>query len=134
MDEQSRCISRPVHYLFDEGSQSVVFRCARGSKLLALARAARAAFEVDGEDPAGSGGWSVIVIGPVEEIAGAAEVARLERSGLRPGLGRRAGALDAHPRHRDLGPAHPPRGRDVDRWFQSGERGRAGSAGAARAE
>jgi nitroimidazol reductase NimA-like FMN-containing flavoprotein (pyridoxamine 5'-phosphate oxidase superfamily) len=77
---------RPVHYVFDEGSQSVVFRCARGSKLRALARAQRAAFEVDGEDPAEGSGWSVIVIGPVEEIASAAEVARLERSGLRPGL------------------------------------------------
>jgi len=77
---------RPVHYLFDEGSQSIVFRCARGSKLRALARAARAAFEVDGEEGGGGGGWSVIVIGPVEEVAGATEVARLERSGLRPGL------------------------------------------------
>src|SRR5947209_18205681 len=41
-------IIRPVNYVFDKASQSVVFRTGRGSKLHALLRAAKAAFEIDG--------------------------------------------------------------------------------------
>jgi hypothetical protein len=44
----------------------------------------QAAFEIDGTDPGTESGWSVIVQGPVEEITGAAEIARLEGVGLRP--------------------------------------------------
>ena len=36
---------RPVNYIFDGPSQSVIFRSARGSKLHALTHAARAAFD-----------------------------------------------------------------------------------------
>jgi uncharacterized protein len=77
---------RPVNYVFDISSQSVVFRSARGSKLHALAHTQRAAFEVDGEDPGSASGWSVIVIGPVEEIASGADIAHLDRTRLRPWL------------------------------------------------
>ncbi len=44
---------RPVNYLFDESSQCVLLRSAPGSKLHALLRSGRAAFEIDGIDHAG---------------------------------------------------------------------------------
>ena len=75
-------VIRPVNYVFDESSQSVVFRSARGSKLTALTLSAQAAFEIDDFDPAGGAGWSVVVTGVAEEVAGAAEIDRLERLGL----------------------------------------------------
>ena len=59
---------RPVNYLFDESSQSVLLRSAIGSKLHSLLRSARAAFEIDGIDHAGDVGWSVIITGVCEEI------------------------------------------------------------------
>jgi uncharacterized protein len=73
---------RPVNYIFDEPSQSVVFRTARGSKFHALLRAAKAAFEIDGIDPGSRTGWSVIIVGVTEEVTHAAEVRRLESIGL----------------------------------------------------
>jgi uncharacterized protein len=75
---------RPVNYIFDDSSKSVIFRSGRGSKFHALTRAQRAAFEVDGSEPASQTAWSVIVVGPVEEVTNAAELARLDRSELRP--------------------------------------------------
>jgi nitroimidazol reductase NimA-like FMN-containing flavoprotein (pyridoxamine 5'-phosphate oxidase superfamily) len=77
-------VIRPVNYVFDTSSQSVVFRSARGSKLTALLLSGQAAFEIDGSDPRTESGWSVIIQGPVEEITGDAEIARLEGLGLRP--------------------------------------------------
>jgi uncharacterized protein len=76
-------VIRPVNYVFDRSSQSVVFRSARGSKLTALLLSEEAAFEVDGFEPAGQTGWSVIVTGLVEEVANAAELRRFEQLGLR---------------------------------------------------
>jgi nitroimidazol reductase NimA-like FMN-containing flavoprotein (pyridoxamine 5'-phosphate oxidase superfamily) len=83
---------RPVNFIFDEPSKSIAFRSAHGAKLHALTHAQRAAFEVDGEDPTGRHAWSVIVIGPIEEVTSAAETDRLDRSALRPWL-----PLDAVP-------------------------------------
>ena len=77
-------VIRPVTYVFDHASQSVVFRSARGSKFTALLLAEQASFEIDGIVPAAEIGWSVIVQGPVEEIANAAEIDRLERLELHP--------------------------------------------------
>jgi nitroimidazol reductase NimA-like FMN-containing flavoprotein (pyridoxamine 5'-phosphate oxidase superfamily) len=77
-------VIRPVSYLFDESSQSVLIRSAPGSKLHALLRSAKAAFEIDGTDPAGRVGWSVIVIGVSEEITNPAELRRVESLGLEP--------------------------------------------------
>jgi len=77
-------VIRPVTYLFDESSQSVVFRSAQGSKFSALVQSGEAAFEIDGIEPVGHTGWSVIVVGPAEEITHAAEVQRLEQLGLQP--------------------------------------------------
>jgi len=75
-------VIRPVTYAFDQRSQSVVFGSAEGSKLTTLLRSERAAFEIDGIDADGRG-WSVIVVGPVEEITSAAERARLRGSAHR---------------------------------------------------
>jgi len=77
---------RPVIYAFDAPTQSIVFRSAKGSKLTSLMRSERVAFEIDGTDPAGAGGWSVIVVGPVEEVTAAAELARLAAAPLHHGL------------------------------------------------
>ena len=73
---------RPVNYMFDERSQSVVFRTASGSKLHYLLRATRATFEIDGVDAENRTGWSVIMAGATEEVMQPLEVARLERLGL----------------------------------------------------
>ena len=75
-------VIRPVNYLFDPSSQSVVFRTGRGSKLTALLLSTLAAFEVDDIDEAARSGWSVIVTGRAEEINRPAELARLETVGL----------------------------------------------------
>lgn len=75
-------VIRPVNYAFDERSQSVVFRTARGSKLQALLGSARAAFEIDGIDPESRTGWSVIIVGATEEVTNPTEVRRLEGLGL----------------------------------------------------
>ena len=72
---------RPVVYAFDEATQTIVFRSGEGSKLASLLGADRVAFEIDGFDPVDRVGWSVIVIGPVEEIPGVAERARADRIG-----------------------------------------------------
>lgn len=76
-------IIRPVNYLFDEPSQSVVFRTAGGSKFHALLLTAQAAFEIDGIDPGSRTGWSVIIIGMAEEITSPSEVRRLDQLGLK---------------------------------------------------
>jgi nitroimidazol reductase NimA-like FMN-containing flavoprotein (pyridoxamine 5'-phosphate oxidase superfamily) len=75
-------VIRPVNYVFDEASQSVVFRCTGVTKLISLLRAARAWFEVDEIHPVGRTGWSVIVAGVTEIVTQHHEVARLERTGL----------------------------------------------------
>ncbi len=52
-------VIRPVNYLFDQPSQSVVFRTASGSQFHALLRSADAAFEIDGIDEGSRTSWSV---------------------------------------------------------------------------
>ena len=74
---------RPVNYRFDERSQSIVFRTLEGSKFRTLGRSASACFEIDGQDPDGESGWSVIVIGTTERITRAADVERVARSDAR---------------------------------------------------
>jgi uncharacterized protein len=77
-------VIRPVNYVFDSRSQSVVFRTGRGSKLHALLNAAKAAFEIDGIDEATQTGWSVIIEGVTAEVTVPNDLGRLERLGLRP--------------------------------------------------
>lgn len=82
-------VIRPVNFLFDEPSQSVVFRTADGSKFHAALLAGQAAFEIDAIDEGSRTGWSVIVAGKTEEVTGPSDVRRLDA--LRPEcLGRRA--------------------------------------------
>ena len=75
-------VIRPVNYLFDVSSQSVVFRTDPGSKLYALLHAADAAFEVDGVDERSRVGWSVIIQGVTEKITREQELRRLARLGF----------------------------------------------------
>jgi nitroimidazol reductase NimA-like FMN-containing flavoprotein (pyridoxamine 5'-phosphate oxidase superfamily) len=77
-------VIRPVNYVFDESSQSVLIRSAPGSKLHALLRSAAATFEIDGSDPAKRTGWSVIISGVTEEITNPAELRRIDGLGLEP--------------------------------------------------
>jgi nitroimidazol reductase NimA-like FMN-containing flavoprotein (pyridoxamine 5'-phosphate oxidase superfamily) len=83
-DWRSPPVIRPVNYVFDPSSQSIVFRSARGSKFTALVLSGQAAFEIDGIEPSDETGWSVIVQGATEEITSVAELERLEQLGLRP--------------------------------------------------
>jgi uncharacterized protein len=75
-------VVRPVNYAFDEPSQSVVFRTAPGSKFYSLLRQNAATFEVDGIDPHVRSGWSVIIVGSVEEVRSPADIRRLNALGL----------------------------------------------------
>ncbi|MGZ4297536.1 MAG: pyridoxamine 5'-phosphate oxidase family protein [Solirubrobacteraceae bacterium] len=75
-------VIRPVNYVFDEVSQSVVFRATPGTKLITLLRAARAWFEVDEIDPVSRSGWSVIISGVAEPVTQRHEISRLERLAL----------------------------------------------------
>ena len=77
-------VIRPVNYVFDEPSQSVVFRTADGSKFHAMLINGNAAFEIDGIDPGSRTGWSVIINGMTEEITSPAELRRINRLGLEP--------------------------------------------------
>ncbi|MGH2886285.1 MAG: pyridoxamine 5'-phosphate oxidase family protein [Solirubrobacteraceae bacterium] len=75
-------VIRPVNYVFDERSQSVVFRTAEGSKFHAMLISGNAAFEIDGIDAGSRTGWSVIIVGMTEEVTNPSEFRRLERLGL----------------------------------------------------
>ena len=82
--EWDRPVIRPVNYVFDEPSQSVLIRSAPGTKLHAVLRSSRAAFEIDGADADGRVGWSVIINGAAEEITDPAERRRVEQHDLEP--------------------------------------------------
>jgi nitroimidazol reductase NimA-like FMN-containing flavoprotein (pyridoxamine 5'-phosphate oxidase superfamily) len=75
-------VIRPINYVFDDASQSVVFRTADGSKFHAMLINGNAAFEIDGIDPQARTGWSVIIVGMTEEVTSPSELRRLDRLGL----------------------------------------------------
>ncbi|MEO6857786.1 MAG: pyridoxamine 5'-phosphate oxidase family protein [Solirubrobacteraceae bacterium] len=77
-------VLRPVNYVFDEPSQSVILRTAHGSKFHALLTSTRATFEIDGTDPTGHTGWSVIVTGVTEEVTNPSQLRYLATVGLDP--------------------------------------------------
>jgi nitroimidazol reductase NimA-like FMN-containing flavoprotein (pyridoxamine 5'-phosphate oxidase superfamily) len=74
-------VIRPVNYVFDPGSQSVLIRTHPGSKLYALLHCERATFEIDAAGADTRTGWSVIVNGVVEEITEPGELRRIETLG-----------------------------------------------------
>jgi nitroimidazol reductase NimA-like FMN-containing flavoprotein (pyridoxamine 5'-phosphate oxidase superfamily) len=102
---ESAPVIRPVNYLFDKASQSVVFRTAQGSKFHALLRAAVAAFEIDGIDEGARTGWSVIIRGVTDEVTDPNVVRRLNRLGLEP-----------------WAPGHKPHWMHIRAWTVSGRR------------
>lgn len=71
-------ILRPVNYVFEPHSQSVVINTTEGSKLHSLLRETHATFEVDAVDPTTRTGWSVIIVGVTEALRKPAEIRRLE--------------------------------------------------------
>ena len=75
-------IIRPVNFVFDRRSQSVVFRTMSGTKLHGLVHAREAAFEIDGIDSDGRTGWSVVISGVAEQIESPSEIRRLLKLGL----------------------------------------------------
>lgn len=75
-------VIRPLNYVFDARSQSVVFRTAPGTKLDSLLRAGDAAFEIDGIDAGGRTGWSVVIVGVADEVTTPGEIRRLDQLGL----------------------------------------------------
>ena len=77
-------VIRPVNYVFDTRTQSVVFRTASGSKLHALLQAGKAAFEIDGLEEADGTGWSVIIEGVIAQVTVPSDIGRLNGLGLRP--------------------------------------------------
>ena len=72
----------PVNHAVD--GESIVFRTASGSKLLAGDAGLRVAFEVDGFDADRRSGWSVLVRGTAHTVQDADEIARLNRIGVWP--------------------------------------------------
>jgi nitroimidazol reductase NimA-like FMN-containing flavoprotein (pyridoxamine 5'-phosphate oxidase superfamily) len=79
---EHRALIRPVNYVFDDSSQSVVFRTAPGTKLHALLRSRSACFEIDAIDATARSGWSVIVYGITETVLDPSDIRRLEACGL----------------------------------------------------
>ena len=75
---------RPVNYLFDERTQSILFRTDFGSKFQGVLVSAKAAFEIDGVDYATRTGWSVIVTGSVKKVTNFLELERFAHLGLEP--------------------------------------------------
>ena len=75
---------RPVNYWFDESSQSLTFCSTTKSKLAALTSSDRVAFEIDEIDGASREGWSVVVIGLVEEVSRPTERIKLDSDGPYP--------------------------------------------------
>lgn len=71
-------VLRPVNYLFDEPSQSVVFRTAVGSGFHALLGSAEATFEIDAIEERARTGWSVIMSGVADEVTDPNETSRLD--------------------------------------------------------
>jgi nitroimidazol reductase NimA-like FMN-containing flavoprotein (pyridoxamine 5'-phosphate oxidase superfamily) len=68
----------PVNHVVDDKG-GLAFPTTAGTKLHAALEWPSVAFEVDGTEPDGSEGWSVLVVGRAEEITDPEEVARMTR-------------------------------------------------------
>jgi len=98
-------VIRPVNYLFDNASQSVVFRTAPGSKFHALIQSSQAAFEIDGIDEGSRTGWSVIIQGVTAQVTNPSDIRRLDGLGVEP-----------------WAPGHKPHWVQIRAWTVSGRR------------
>ena len=105
-------VIRPVNFVFDEPSRSVVFRTALGSKFHVLLRSADAAFEIDGIDQGSRTGWSVIMRGVTDEVTNPSELRRLDSLGLEPWAPghKHAGCTSVRGQSRAGGSCWPPTG------------------------
>jgi nitroimidazol reductase NimA-like FMN-containing flavoprotein (pyridoxamine 5'-phosphate oxidase superfamily) len=74
----------PVNHTYDERTRSVAFPTNDRTKLRAALGWPWVAFEVDGVEPDGASGWSVMVVGKAEEITDADEITGLDAQ--RPAL------------------------------------------------
>ena len=72
----------PVNYALLDGD--IVIRTAAGTKLHAATRGVDVAFEIDGFDPLYHTGWSVVVVGPADEVTDPGRLARARHLALRP--------------------------------------------------
>ncbi len=70
----------PVNFLVVDNE--IVFRTNPGTKLAAATSQAVVAFEVDGYEPHGRSGWSVVVQGIASEVTDPAALIRVRGSGL----------------------------------------------------
>jgi len=75
-------LALPVTFVLDHFT--VVFRTDEGTKLDAVRRGGRIAFEVDGVDEDTRTGWSVLLRGEATEIDDPSELARVRRLPLYP--------------------------------------------------
>ena len=75
----------PVQYALLDGE--VVFRTAPGEKLIAAVLGRTVAFEIDDFDVSAMTGWSVVVVGPAEEVVDRNELARMRELDLHPWAG-----------------------------------------------
>jgi uncharacterized protein len=67
----------PVNHVYDEVTGSVTFPTNERTKLHAALSWPYISFEVDGLDPDGRGGWSVLVVGHAEEVTEPSDRGRL---------------------------------------------------------
>lgn len=72
----------PVNYVLDQ--HELVIRTDEGAKLEASRRGVKVAFEIDGIDPAGKTGWSVLVRGEAVAVSDRDELERLRKLPVRP--------------------------------------------------
>jgi len=73
---------QPVNFALD--GDAVVIRTRVGSKLVAAARSAVVAFEVDDYDGVTMTGWSVVLIGRAEPVTAPADLERVRALQLMP--------------------------------------------------
>jgi nitroimidazol reductase NimA-like FMN-containing flavoprotein (pyridoxamine 5'-phosphate oxidase superfamily) len=70
----------PVNHVYDRASGRIVFPTQAGTRLHAALQWPWIAFEIDGMDPDGAGGWSVVVVGQGEPLTDEATIARARRA------------------------------------------------------
>jgi nitroimidazol reductase NimA-like FMN-containing flavoprotein (pyridoxamine 5'-phosphate oxidase superfamily) len=79
---EARPMILPVNYLLHQGK--VVFRTDPGAKLAPALTGAPVAFEVDGIQAHDRVGWSVVVLGHLQEVTDRAEIDLLSQTPLIP--------------------------------------------------